>query len=101
MAERNSELVGTRDGTPPTPSVSRLANLRCGQVPCSETCSRVDALLLQPVSEAAGGSTGKLLPAYARVERNALILVMRGSFSSCLYKGDSTAISAILPSELL
>ena len=25
MAERNSELVGTRDGTPPTPSVPRLA----------------------------------------------------------------------------
>jgi hypothetical protein len=37
MAERNSELVGTRDGTPPTPSVPRLATSRTaadiGRVP--------------------------------------------------------------------
>src|SRR5713101_209997 len=38
---------------------------------------------------------------YARLERNALILVVPGSSRSCLYAGDSTAISAILPSALL
>src|SRR5436853_98200 len=38
---------------------------------------------------------------YARVERNALTLVVCGSASSCLYRDDSTAISAILPATLL
>src|SRR6266566_3510636 len=34
---------------------------------------------------------------YARVERNAFTLVVRGSFISRLYSGDSTATSATLP----
>ncbi len=38
---------------------------------------------------------------HARLERNALILVVRGSFVSCLYSEDSIATSAILPSALL
>jgi hypothetical protein len=38
---------------------------------------------------------------YARLERKALILVVRGSFMSRLYSGDSTASSAIFPSALL
>src|SRR5436309_5972305 len=38
---------------------------------------------------------------YARVERNALTFVVSGSSSSCLYRDDSTAISAILPATLL
>ena len=38
---------------------------------------------------------------YADLERNAFTLVMSGSFISFLYSGDSTAISAVLPSALL
>ena len=38
---------------------------------------------------------------YARFERNALILVVRGSFISRSYSADSTATKAILPSALL
>src|SRR6059058_3637959 len=38
---------------------------------------------------------------YARVDRNAVTLVVCGSSSSCLYRDDSTAISAILPARLL
>ena len=46
-------------------------------------------------------STSVTVTPYARFERNALILVVRGSFISRLYSGESTAIRAILPSALL
>jgi hypothetical protein len=63
-------------------------------------------------SRASGGPTGVRVMGdqeagvgrtchYARVERNAFTLVVRGSFISRLYSGDSTAISATLPAALL
>ncbi len=51
--------------------------------------------------EAPGSNPGPPTNPYARVERNALTLVVCGSSSSCLYRDDSTAISAILPATLL
>ncbi len=51
--------------------------------------------------EAPGSNPGPPTNLYARVERNALTLVVCGSASSCLYRDDSTAISAILPATLL
>src|SRR2546430_1953595 len=51
--------------------------------------------------EAPGSNPGPPTNPYARVARNALTLVVCGSSSSCLYRDDSTAISAILPARLL
>src|SRR5205823_14797372 len=51
--------------------------------------------------EAPGSNPGPPTNPYARVARNALTLVVCGSSSSCLYRDDSTAISAILPATLL
>jgi hypothetical protein len=47
------------------------------------------------------GGLRESVPHHARVERNAFTLVVRGSFISRLYSGDSTATSATLPSALL
>jgi hypothetical protein len=55
MPKHNSEPIAAGGSTGFDATLSRLANLRCGELPRPETYSRVDGYFLESVSGAAGG----------------------------------------------
>ena len=61
MPKQNSALVGNSGRQPTTRCVLSLANLRCGQLPRPETCSRVDAYFWNRRVEQPAASTRMLL----------------------------------------